>query len=134
MERSRILMLTIAGLVFLLSALPIIRHLTRASDIWWTPKALTPSLNDVADRVEVYIRGERLDEHIKSGRLQLLGSAGPATVIESDVRFRFNNWDRVRAQGIPVLLAPAALLGASCVGLLLGIAGWTRVRKDRTAA
>ena len=129
MDRSRTFLLTVAGVVFLTAALHIVRHLTQASEIWWTPKALSFSLNNVADRVEVYVRGERLEEQIRSGRLQLIGVAGPTIVAAADIRFRFNNWDRVRAQEIPALLASAAFLGASGVGLLLGIAGWLSGRK-----
>lgn len=133
MDRSRTLLLTLAGVVFLTSGLHVVRHLTRASDIWWTPRGLSPSLGDVADRVEVYVREERLDEHIRSGRLQLLGGASPTTVMASDVRFRFNNWDRVRAREIPALLTSAALLGASCVALLFGIVGGMPARRSPAA-
>ena len=134
MNRSRTLLLTLAGVVLLTSGLHIVRHLTQASDIWWTPKGLSPSLSDVAGRVEVYVREERLDDHIRSGRLQLLVGTSLTSVTSSDVRFRFNNWDRVRAQEIPALLTSAALLGASCVALLLAILGWMPATKSRSAA
>ena len=77
----------------------------------------------------MYIDDERLDEQIRSGRLQLLDGTSPATITASDVQFRFNNWDHVRAQEVPVLLVSAAFFGASCAVLLLGIAGWIRERK-----
>jgi hypothetical protein len=134
MNRSRTLLLTLAGVVLLTSGLHLVRHLTQASDIWWTPKELSPSLSDVAGRVEVYVREERLDDHIRSGRLQLLVGTTPTSVTSSDVRFRFNNWDRVRAQEIPALLTSAALLGASCVALLLAFLGWMPATKSRSAA
>ena len=131
MERWRTLLLTLAGVACLISAIRITGYLTRPSDIWWTPKAMSPSLTEVADRVELYVRGERLDEHIRSGRLQLLGGATATTVVASDIRFRFNNWDRVRAQEIPALLTSAALLGAACVALLFGIFAGVAARKVR---
>jgi hypothetical protein len=134
MDRSRTLLLALAGVVFLTSTLHIVRHLTQASDIWWTPKGLSTSLSDVADRVEVYVRDERLDDQIRSGRLQLLVGGSPSSLVSSDVRFRFNNWDRVRAREIPALLTSAALLGASCVGLFLATVGWMPARRARPGA
>lgn len=129
MDRSRALLMTIAGVVFLTSALPIVRHLTRAADIWWTPKELGPPLTEVADRVEVYVRDGWLDEHVRAGRLQLVGQAGPTPVTAGEVRFRFNNRDRVRAQEIPGLLVSAALLGAALATLLYGVVGARSARR-----
>jgi len=122
-------LLVLGGLVFLTSAQHIARHLTQRADIWWTPRGLSPSLSDVADRVEVYVRDVQLQEQVRSGRVQLIGGSGATTVTESDVRFRFNNRDRVRAQEIPALLTSAAFLGASSVCLLLGILGWIPARR-----
>ncbi len=129
MNQSRTLLLTLAGVVLLISSLHIAGHVAQASDQWWTPTQLSPSLPDVADRVEVYVRGVRLDEHVKAGRLQLADGTGPATIAASEIRFRFNNWDRVRAQAIPWLLASGAGVGASCAVLLYVLAGWRRARR-----
>jgi hypothetical protein len=134
MDRSRTSLLICGGVVFLASAVQIARYMTQPSDIWWTPKALGPSLSDVADRVEVYVRDVQLQEQVRSGRVQLLGDAGPTTVTESDIRFRFNNWDRIRVQEIPALLTAAVFLGASGVCLLLGIVGWMPARKASPSA
>jgi hypothetical protein len=134
MNPSRNALLTVAGVVLFMSGLHIVTYLTQASDIWWTPKELSPSLSDVAGRVEVYVREERIDDQIRSGRLQLLVGTAPTPVTSSDVRFRFNNWDRVRAQKIPGLLTSAALVGASCVGLLLALLGWMPATKSRSGA
>jgi hypothetical protein len=133
MERSRTLLLILGGIFFLMSALQIVMFSTQRADIWWTPKALGAPLADVSDRVEVSVRGVALQEHIKAGRLQLLTDAGVAPVTESDTRVRFNNWDRVRAQGIPAVLASAVCLGASGVVLLLGVLGWIPVKRVRPA-
>ena len=129
MDRSRMVLPILAGVVLLISAVHIADYLTKPSDIWWTPRGLSPSLTEAADRVEVYIDDERLDEQIESGRLQLLDGTSPTTITASDVQFRFNNWDHVRAQEVPALLVSAAFFGASCAVLLYGIAGWIRERK-----
>jgi hypothetical protein len=117
------------GLLFLMSALHIVRHCAQPADIWWTPKELGLSLGEASDRVEVYVRGVSLLEQVRSGHLHLVSEAGGRPVTEPEIRLRFNNWDRVRAQGIPVLLGSAVGLGASGVCLLLGILGWIPRRK-----
>jgi hypothetical protein len=127
-------LLIFGGLVFLTSAQHILRHLTQASDIWWTPKGLSPSLSDTADRVEVYVRDVRLQDQVRSGRLQLVEGASATTLAASDIRFRLNNWDRVRAREIPALVISAVFLGASGVCLLLGILGWIPARKAPSTA
>ncbi len=126
MHRPRTFLLMFGGIFFLMSAHHIVRFFTRPSGIWWTPKPLSLPLPDVSDRVEVYVRGVALQEHLRASRIQLLTDAGATPVTESDTRLRFNNWDRVRAQGIPSLLAAAVCLGASGVFLLFGVLGWVQ--------
>ncbi|MGE5815068.1 MAG: hypothetical protein ACM36C_11315 [Acidobacteriota bacterium] len=60
----------------------------------------------------------------RKGRLQLLNDADATPVTESDMRLRFNNWDRIRAQRIPSLLSAGIGLGASGVFFLFGVLGW----------
>jgi hypothetical protein len=112
------------GIFFLMSAQHIVRFLAQPADIWWTPEALGVPLADGSDRVQIYISGVSLREHIGAGRLQLLTFHGAAPVTESETRLRFNNWDRVRSQNVAVLLGSAACLGASGVILLVGLLGW----------
>jgi hypothetical protein len=116
------------GVFFLMSALPIVRFLNQPADIWWTPKALGLPLADTSDRVEVYVRDVALQEHVRAGRVQLLTDGGGTPVRESDMRLRFNNWDRVRAQQIPSLLVAGIGLGASGVFFLFGVLGWGPVK------
>jgi len=130
MDRSTtFFLLVFGGVVFVTSAQHIFTTLAQRSDIWWTPKGLSPSLSDVADRVEVYVRDVRLQKQVRSGRLQLIGEAGAVAITESDFRFRFNNWDRVRAQSIPALLTSAVSLGASGACVVFGVLGWMRSRR-----
>ncbi|HEX9421393.1 MAG TPA: hypothetical protein VGA81_20210 [Methylomirabilota bacterium] len=52
--------------------------------------------------------------------LGVLGTdTGPVPVRPDEIRVRFNNWDRVRAERLPLLAINAALLGMGIV--LLGI-------------
>ena len=122
-RRSRIYFLAFGSMIFLLSALQLVTFLAQPSDIWWTPKALSVPLADASDRVEVYVRDASLQDQIGAGRIQLVTDAGAAVVVGSDIRLRFNNWDRVRAQRLPILIGAAFCAGASSVLLLLGILG-----------
>lgn len=122
-SRSRIYLLVFGGMVFLLSALHLISFFVQPSDIWWTPKTLSVPLADASDRVEVYVRDTPLQEQIGAGRIQLVTDTGASMVVGSDVRLRFNNWDRVRLQRLPILIGAAFCAGASSILLLLGILG-----------
>jgi hypothetical protein len=121
--RSRNYMLVFGGMIFLLSALHLISFFVQRSDIWWTPKTLSVPLADASDRVEIYVHDVPLEEQIGAGRIQLVTDAGPTSIAGPDVRLRFNNWDRVRAQKLPILIGAAFCAGASSILLLLGILG-----------
>jgi|WetSurSiteA1Bulk_404760.scaffolds.fasta_scaffold197174_1 hypothetical protein len=133
MARQRTFLLIFGGVFFLMSALQIVRFLTERADIWWTPKALGLPLAETSDRVEVYVRDVALQEHIRAGRVQLLTDSGATPVTDSDMRLRFNNWDRVRAQKIPGLLSAGIGLGGSGVIFLLGVLGWGPVKPMHSA-
>jgi hypothetical protein len=94
----------IAQFVFLLmllvtTAVPIVRELTRRPDIWWTPATHPLTLAEAKDRVEVY-SGDRLLDG-------------------ADVRVRLNNFDRVRAEQLRLLLVDAFACGAALMMLLV---------------
>jgi hypothetical protein len=125
-------LLVFGGVFFLMSALQLVRFFTQPADIWWTPKALGLSLADTSDRVEIYVRGVSLQEYVRAGRVQLLADTGATPITESEMRLRFNNWDRIRAQRIPSLLSAGLALGASGVLLLFGILGWGPVKPVHT--
>ena len=103
--------------LLLLPALGLIRELSRPSDIWWTPKPLAVSLSESAKRVEVVVRGRSLRPLVDEGQIRLSADSAAPVVAAGDLTFRFNNWDRVRAQKIPVLLIYAFVIGV--VGTLL---------------
>jgi hypothetical protein len=122
-RRSRIHLLTFGGMIFLLSALQLVTFYAQPSDIWWTPKTLSVPFANASDRVEIYVRDTPLQDQIGAGHLQLVSDMGASAVVGSEVRLRFNNWDRVRAQRLPIVISAAFCAGASSILLLFGILG-----------
>jgi hypothetical protein len=123
-HRSQIYLLAFGGMFFLVSVLQLVRFFAQPTDIWWTPQALRVPLANASDRVEIYVRDAPLQDAVKAGRVQLVVDGGVTTIAAPDLRLRFNNWDRIRAQNLPVLLSAAFCAGGSGVFLLLGIVGW----------
>ncbi|HEX9705671.1 MAG TPA: hypothetical protein VGA20_10520 [Gemmatimonadales bacterium] len=117
---------------FLIAAVPLFRQLTRRPDIWWTPRPLLVPLAQGLDRVEVYARGEPLVALLEAGQVRLVEGGGSTSLTANDVGFRFNNWDRIRAQGLPMLLASAAACGGAAVLFLLVITGRLAYRGEVT--
>ena len=129
--RARMLY-SIFSLVFLLAAaMPLVRELSQRSDIWWTPQTMLVPLAQSKDRVEVYARGKPLDALLEAGQLQTSQAGGSSTLATSDIGMRFNNWDHVRVQRLPMLLLDAAACGAIVCLFLLFVTGRITYREER---
>ena len=115
--RVRTMFVMMLVVLLLIPALALARELFRRSDIWWTPKTLAVPLSESAKRVEVLVRGRSLRPLVDGGQISLTTDSAAPVVSAGDITFRFNNWDRVRAQRIPVLLLYAFMIGV--IGLLL---------------
>ena len=112
------------GLVFLAcAAAPLYRELSRRSDIWWTPHAMLVPLDRSSDRVEIYVRGKPLTALLEAGQLRIVEGSAAGALAASDVGLRFNNWDRVRAERIPLILFYAAGCGVAALMILLVVTG-----------
>lgn len=130
-RRVRLALVLMSLSVLLLTALPIVRELTRRTDIWWTPHTMLVPLGESGNRTEIYVRGGSLGKLLEAGQLQVLDEAGPVSLSTQDVGLRFNNSDRVRAERLPRLLVSAALLGAVTLYLLLLLTGRLVYREER---
>jgi hypothetical protein len=108
----------LAGL-FCIPAVSIYSELSRRSDIWWTPAPLAPTLADSQDRVEIYARGQPLGRLVQARLVSIVEGGESQVLSPGEIRVRFNNWDRVRAKRVPLLLASAAACGA--IALLFGL-------------
>ncbi|HEX9220237.1 MAG TPA: hypothetical protein VF858_07100, partial [Gemmatimonadaceae bacterium] len=71
---------------------------------------------------------------LQAGQLRTTGDASTSVLTTSDIGFRFNNWDRVRAQQRPLFLWYAAVVGAGAIVFLLLISGRLPYRGEKEVA
>ena len=130
--RIRIFFASLSLVLFCIAAVPLYRDLSRRSDIWWTPYAMLVPLPESKERVEIYARGKPLAALLKAGQLRVVEDGASSALVAGDVGLRFNNWDRVRAERIPLLLACAAACGVTACLFLLVLTGRLAYRGERT--
>ena len=119
----RMYFLLLGGAFLLVSVGNLGKFYRERRDIWWTPEAMMVRMEDSHERVEVYVRGLRLTDVVSAGRLSISGETDAAPVKPSEIGFRFNNFDRVRAMRIPALLGSTAAAGAAGALVILGSFG-----------
>ena len=129
--RLRLLFSLFSLTLFIVAAVPLIRGLAGRSDIWWTPPTMLVPLAESADRVQVYARGEPLAALLQAGQVQIARGTGTSVLTPGDIGVRFNNWDRVRAERLPVLLMAAGGCGAAALLFLLVVTGRIAYRGER---
>ena len=129
--RIRLVFSTLSLVLFFVAAVPLYGELSRRSDIWWTPHAMLVPLAESKDRVEIYAHGKPLAALLQSGQLRIAEDGGLSTLVTNDVGLRFNNWDRVRAERLPLLLAYAAGCGVTACMFLLVLTGRLAYRGER---
>ena len=88
-------------------------------------------LAESKDRVEIYAHGKPLAALIEAGQLRIAEDGGLSTVTTSDVGLRFNNWDRLRAERLPLLLVSAVGCGVTACVFLLVLTGRLAYRGER---
>ena len=119
--------------VFFVAAVPLYREVSQRDDIWWTPHTMLVPLAASKDRVEIYVRGQPLAVLVQAGHLRI-GEDRGSIVAAGDVGLRFNNWDRVRAKRLPLLLVYAAGCGVTALTLLLVLTGRLAYRGEKEEA
>jgi hypothetical protein len=117
--RLRLFFSILMATLLLIPAIALYGELSRRSDISWTPAAMALSLAESQDRVQVYARGEPLGALLDAGQLRIIDDKGSSALSARDISLRFNNWDRVRAARIPLVLMYGAACGAGLVLLLI---------------
>jgi len=128
--RVRLFFSILSVVLFFVAAAPLYRELSRPKDIWWTPHPVLVPLARSQDRVEIYLRGKPLGTLIEAGQLRLTDERGSSVLTPNEIGLRFNNWDRVRAEHLPMSLASAAAGGAMVLLFILVATGRLAYRDD----
>jgi hypothetical protein len=116
---------------FLIPAVALYSELSKRSDIWWTPQSLAVPLTESSDRVRVLVRAKPIGSLLDAGALHVVDEGTTSALTASDIKFRFNNWDRVRAQRLPLLLFYAAFIGAGVLLFFLLVTGRLAYQEER---
>ena len=133
-RRLRVFYSMLTGVLLLIPAIALYSELSKRSDIWWTPRAMALSLDESRDRVEVYARDHPLVTLLEQGRVSITDGAVSEVLKPQDVGLRFNNWYRIRAQRLPLLLLYAAACGGGVVLLLMTATGRLSYREEHEVA
>jgi len=92
-------------------------------DIWWTPTNKKLSFAQSKPRMELYIAGRSLQQHLDKGTLFGVDASGTQyRVAENDIAVRFNTWEEVKDDMLSSALFTAFCTGASCACFLIGLA------------
>ena len=75
------------------------------------------------DRVEIYVGDTHLLTLLETGQILVTTGSTTRVVTPSDVGLRLNNWDRVRAARIPLLLVSATVAGVLIGMIVIGLFG-----------
>jgi hypothetical protein len=122
-----------AGLL-LIPLVALYSELAKRADIWWTPGPMALSLAESRDRVEIYARGRPLNTLLEQNQVSIADGARSNVLSAQEIRLRFNNWERVRVQRLPLLLLYAAACGAGAALLLVIATGRLAYRGEAVAA
>jgi hypothetical protein len=129
--RIRLFFAALSLILFFVAAIPLYGELSRRSDIWWTPHAMLVPLAESKERVEIYARGKPLAALLQAGQLRIAEDGALTTLATSDIGLRFNNWDRVRVERLPLLLVCATSCGVTACMFLLALTGRLAYRGER---
>src|SRR6266566_5076593 len=129
--RIRFLFSTMMLALLLVAAVPLYRELSRRPDIWWTPHNMLIPLVESTDRVEIYALGQPLTALLQAGQVRMAEGGSMRVLTANDIGLGVNNWDRVRAEHSPVLLASAAGCSIALLMLFLIITGRLAWRGER---
>ncbi len=134
--RRRLNPLTIIGMIMVFTGLGhLLTTFLAPAENWWTPRSLAKPFEESRDRVRVLISGTPLADHLEAGTLKVAGQGeSPRAVTAEEIRFRFNNWDRVRANLYFRAIFSASYTTAGVAMLLVGLLLVPRLRSGQGTA
>ncbi len=119
--------------LLLIPVVALYSELARRSDIWWTPPANALSLTESRDRVQIFAESRPLETLLEQKQVSITDGAASHLLTTQEIGLRFNNWDRVRAQRLPLMLFYAAACGGGVILLLVIATGRLAYRGERVA-
>ena len=129
--RLRVFYSLLTAALLLIPIVALYSELARRSDIWWTPPALALSLTESRDRVQIFAEGRPLETLLEQKQVSITDGAASHVLTTQEIGLRFNNWDRVRGQRLPLLLFYAGACGAGVILLLVVTTGRLAYRGER---
>ena len=129
--RLRVFYSLLTATLLLIPVVALYSELAKRSDIWWTPPALALSLTESRDRVQIFAEGRPLETLLEQKQVSITDGAASHVLTTQEIGLRFNNWDRVRGQRLPLLLFYAGACGAGVILLLVIATGRLAYRGER---
>jgi len=129
--RLRVFYSLLTASLLLIPIVALYSELASRSDIWWTPPASALSLTESKDRVQIFAEGRPLETLLERKQVSITDGAASHVLTTQEIGLRFNNWDRVRGQRLPLLLFYAAACGAGVILLLVIATGRLAYREER---
>ncbi len=131
--RLRVFYSILTATLLLIPVVALYSEFPRRSDIWWTPPASALSLAESKDRVQILAQGRPLETMVEQKQVSITDGAASHVLTTQEIGLRFNNWDRVRAERLPLLLFYAAACGGGVILLLEIATGRLAYRGEREA-
>ncbi len=128
---ASLLLFGITGMCFFASlyVVDIYKSFNGDAHIWWTNSKMKLSMEDVSDKVEVYLDNKPLQKKLADRSLILADSDGSYRLVSAkDIKFRINNWPSVRADRLMAAAVTGVFVGASVALFIIGI---IRIRRNQ---
>src|SRR5439155_26293908 len=93
----------------------------------------TLSLSESENTVRTFPKGHPLATLVEQKHVSITDGATSHVLTPQEIGLRFNNWDRVRVQRLPILLIYSAAIGAGLVVILATATGRLAYRGERPA-
>ncbi len=91
-------------------------------DIYWTPQSMSLPYKESSDYFQIYIGDELFSNYLAKGYLTGLDDEGNQfKIVEDDISFRLNNWNKTQAVILKTSVLTAFLFGISVSCFIIGI-------------